>query len=350
MPPYGLFRIQTSIQPKILERKKVMPTNLPPEYYKVEEQYKAASTIEEQTELLELLISTIPKHKGTDHLRADLRRRLSKMKERGQHAKKTGRATSAFIIDREGGGQVAVIGHTNVGKSTLLAELTNADPDVSEHPFTTWQPMPGMMPIDDIQVQLIDTPPMDREFVEPDFFVLLRRADMILVMVDLESDPIAQLEDTVEKLIENRIIPLHLKDQYPDIANKYVPLLVLCNKYDDQNADENYHIFCELMETEWPCLPISVRTRRNIDLMKQRIFDTLGIMRIYSKPVGEEPDLGTPFIIEKGATVEEFALRLHRDFYDKLKSARVWGSSDFDGQMVSREYILQDGDIVELKI
>lgn len=327
-----------------------MPTNLPPEYYKVEERYKAATTLEDQTELLELLISTIPKHKGTDHLRADLRRRLSKMKERGQQAKKTGKTTSAFIIDKEGGGQIAVIGHANVGKSALLAELTNADPEVSEHPYTTWQAMPGMMPIEDIQVQLIDTPPMDREFIEPEFYVLLRRADMILIMVDLESDPVSQLEDTVAKLIENHIIPQHLENQYPEIGNKYVPVMVLCNKYDDRDADENYHIFCELMETEWPCLPISVRTKRNIDEMKQRIFSTLGIMRIYSKPAGEEPDLSAPFIIEKGATVEEFALRLHRDFYDNLKSARVWGSSDFDGQLVSREYVLHDQDIVELKI
>lgn len=327
-----------------------MPTNLPPEYYKVEERYKAAATIDEQTELLELMISTIPKHKGTDHLRADLRRRLSKLKDRGQQANKTGKAISAFIIDKEGGGQVAVIGHSNVGKSALLAELTNADPEVSEHPFTTWQPMPGMMMIDDIQVQLIDTPPLDREFIEPDFFVMLRRADMILVMVDLESDPIAQLEDTVAKLIENRIIPQHLAEKYPDIGNKFIPLLVLCNKYDDQDADENYHIFCDLMETEWPCLPISVRTKRNIDQMKKRIFDALGIIRIYSKPFGEEPDLSAPFVIEKSSTVEEFALRLHRDFYESLKSAKVWGSSDFAGQMVSRDYILHDQDIVELKI
>ena len=106
-----------------------MPTNLPPEYYKVEEKYKAAETVEEQTELLEELISTIPKHKGTDHLRADLRRRLSKLKERSQQQKKTGKATSVFIIDKEGAGQVALIGDSNVGKSSLVAELTNDDAD-----------------------------------------------------------------------------------------------------------------------------------------------------------------------------------------------------------------------------
>lgn len=327
-----------------------MPTNLPPEYYKVEERYKAAETAEEQADLLEELISKIPKHKGTDHLRADLRRRLSKLKERSQQAQKSGRAVSAYIIDREGAGQVAVIGDANVGKSSLVANLTNADPEVSENPFTTWQPMPGMMPIENIQVQLVDTPPLNREFVEPEFYQLLRRSDMILLMVDLEGDPIAQVEETVEKLIENRIIPQHVQNQYDLAGTKVVPLLVLCNKYDDESADENYHIFCELMETAWPCLPVSTRTGRNLDGMKQRIFETLKVMRIYSKSPGEEPDHKVPFVIEKGATVEDFSLKLHRDFYENLKSARVWGSADFDGQMVSRDYVLHDGDVVELKI
>ncbi len=140
-----------------------MPTNLPPEYFAVEEKYKAAQTPEEQIELLEELISTIPKHKGTDHLRADLRRRLSRMKEKSQTQKKSGKgAVSPYIIDKEGGGQVALIGYANVGKSTLVAELTNADPEVSPHPYTTWQPTPGMMMIENVQVQVIDTPPVNR--------------------------------------------------------------------------------------------------------------------------------------------------------------------------------------------
>lgn len=328
-----------------------MPTNLPQDYYKVEERYKAAETIEEQIELLEEMISTIPKHKGTDHLRADLRRRLSKLKDRGQQQKKSGKAAiSPYIIDKEGGGQIALIGYSNVGKSTLVAELTNADPEVSPNPFTTWQPTPGMMMIDNVQVQVIDTPPMDREFIEPEFFVMLRRVDMILLMVDLEADALEQMDQAIDMLIENRVVPLHLKDQYEEIGNRYVPLLVLGNKYDDETADENYHIFCELADEDTPCLPVSALTKRNIDQMKQYIFDTLGIMRIYSKSPMKEPDLTAPFVIEKGATVEEFALKLHRDFYDNFKSAKVWGSSDFDGQQVSREYVLHDEDIVELKI
>ena len=204
--------------------------------------------------------------------------------------------------------------------------------------------------IENIQVQLIDTPPIDREYVEPEFYVMLRRADMILLIVDLEADALTQLNETIKLLIENRVVPLSLKNNFEEPGTRYIPLLVLGNKFDDESADENYHIFCQLAEIDTPCLPISVLTRRNIDKMKLRIYEMLEIMRIYSKSPDEEPDRSAPFVIHKGATVEEFALQLHRDFYDKLKSAKVWGSTDFDGQMVSRDYVLQDEDLVELKI
>jgi len=203
-----------------------MPTNLPPEYYEVEKRYKEAQTTEEKIELLEELISTIPKHKGTDHLRADLRRRLSKLKASTQSQKKTSTAVSVYLIDKEGAGQIAVVGPANSGKSALVANTTNANPEVAEYPFTTWQPTPGMMQIENIQVQLIDTPPLDKEFVEPELFQLIRRADLILLMVDLLADPIEQLKHSIQVLIENRIIPLHLKDQCRSIADLVLPELI----------------------------------------------------------------------------------------------------------------------------
>lgn len=327
-----------------------MPTNLPPDYYEVEKRYKAAQTQPEKIELLEEMISAIPKHKGTDHLRADLRRRLSKMKEQAASQKKAGGPTSPFNIDKEGAGQVVVIGPANTGKSTLVAGLTNADPQVSPSPFTTWGPTPGMMLVEDVQVQLIDTPPTDRDFVEPEMYQLMRRADMLLLMVDLEGDPVAQLEETVARLVENRVVPAHLAEEHPERGSKVVPVLALCNKNDDEESDENYRIFCQLMEGEWPCIPVSAATGRNVDKMQQAVFETLGIVRIYSKAPNQEPDLGAPFVMKQGGTVDDFARKLHKDFYEKLKSARVWGSSDFDGQMVGRDYVLQDGDVVELKI
>jgi ribosome-interacting GTPase 1 len=328
-----------------------MPTNLPPEYFEVDKLYRAARSPEEKAELLEELIGTIPKHKGTDHLRADLRRKLSKLREASQKGKGAGRRHSVFHIDKEGAGQVVIVGQPNVGKSALVTALTNATPEVSASPRSTWTPTPGMMEVDNVQIQLVDTPPLDRDFIDPEFPNLLRRCDMILLVVDLQADPFEQLEETAALLKENRIVPLRLKERHAGQRGLvFKPVLVLVNKSDDESLDEHFQIFSELLEDDWPLIPLSAQTGRNLDRMKQAVFEQLGIMRIYSKAPGKQPDFSTPFVIQKGSTVEEFAGKIHKDFYDNLKAARVWGSAQYDGQMVKRDHVLQDGDVVELRI
>jgi uncharacterized protein len=328
-----------------------MPTNLPPEYFELEKRYKLAKSPAEKADILEEILSVIPKHKGTDHLRADYRRQLSKLKSEARTQKGAVIQQSAFRIRREGAGQVVVVGAANVGKSMLVDTLTNATPEVSPAPYTTWTPTPGMMPIENVQVQLIDTPPLDREYIEPELIDLIRRSDMILIVVDLQTHPVEQLETTVEILRENRIHPLHLKTEKDEkkIAS-FIPFFVLANKCDDESLDEICEIFCELLEVEWPMLSVSAKTGRNLDRLKQVVFKQLKIIRVYSKAPGEEPDYEHPFVMKQGGTVEEFAGKIHQDFMEDLKFARVWGSSAFDGQMVQRDYLLQDGDVVELKI
>jgi uncharacterized protein len=328
-----------------------MPTNLPPEYYKIEERFREARTNEEKAALLEDMLSVIPKHKGTDHLRADLRRKLSKLKDSTVARGKVGRFTSAFNIEREGAGQVAVVGPANTGKSAFVDALTNAEPEVAEYPFTTRKPTPGMMPIENIQVQLIDTPPIDRDFVEPELIDLIRRADLIVLMVDLQAFPIEQFEQSISFLEENRIVPAHRRDQFPqDRRWSSPPFLILVNKVDDEVMDEDYAVFREFIPGEWHTLPISILAGRGIDEMKKAVFDALDIIRVYSKAPGRDPDFNSPFVMKRGGTVEEFAAKIHQDFSRNLKLARVWGSGDFEGQMVSREYELHDGDVVELRI
>jgi len=328
-----------------------MPTNLPPDYFEVEKRYRAARTPEEKIACLEEMFGTIPKHKGTDRLRADLRKKISKLKAASQTRKGVSKQVSVFHIDREGAGQVVVVGPANVGKSALVAALTNATPEVADYPFTTWTPTPGMMPVEDIQVQLIDTPPLNRDFVEPELMNLIRRSDLILLVVDLQAYPIQQLEDTASFLEEHRIVPRHLKERYPaERRLTFVPVLVLVNKNDDASSDEDLDVLCELFEGEWSLVSVSATTGRNLDRLKQVVFERLEIIRVYTKPPGEKPDLSRPYVLDKGSTVEEFAGGVHRDFFANLKSARVWGSAAYDGQMVSRDHILQDGDIVELRI
>jgi ribosome-interacting GTPase 1 len=327
-----------------------MPTNLPPEYAEAERLYKEATTPEEKIDRLEDLISTIPKHKGTDKLRADLRRRLSKLKNSAQAKKGTSKHESAFHIPKEGAGQIAVIGPANVGKSSLVGNFTNANPEISAAPFTTWTPTPGMMPVEDIQIQLIDTPAIDRDYIEPELVDLIRHADMLFLMVDLQADPIQQIHESSEFLAQHRIYPEHQSPDEQSIRIAVMPWTVLVNKCDDETGEDDYSAMLELMEDEWPSLPISALNGRNADEMKQAAFDTLQIIRIYSKSPGREPDLTAPFVMKHGSTVEEFARNIHQDFFEKLKSARVWGSSAFDGQQVQREFVLQDGDVVELRI
>jgi uncharacterized protein len=320
-----------------------MPTNLPPDYFEVEKLFRQAETNEARIAYLEEMLSIVPKHKGTDHLRADLRRRLSKLKAAVETRKSSGRQTSMYHIDREGAGQVVVIGHANVGKSALIKSLTSAEPEVSPAPFTTWAPTPGMMLIQDVQVQLIDTPPLNRDFIEPLLMDLLRRCDLILVMVDLQADPIQQLEDTLATLQAARIIPKDLQGQYDGQRGLFfVPLIVVVNKVDTPSLEEDFDVLCELMGDECPMLPISVDREFNIDRMKQIIFDKLEIMRIYSKAPGEDPDLGVPFVMKIGGTIDELAGKIHQDFAKNLKMARVWGHGVFDGQLVGRDHVLHD--------
>jgi len=328
-----------------------MPTNLPPEYSKVEQRYKAAVSHAEKLALLEEMISIVPKHKGTDKLRADLRKRLSKMKSDAHAQKKVSRHVSAYHLPKEGAGQMPIIGPTNVGKSALVNALTNASPEVAEHPFTTWSPSPGMMDVGGAQIQLVDTPPLNKEYVEPAMMDLIRRADLVIVVIDLQGDPLEELEYAIELLEEYRIGPICFAEQYKDeLSFRLLPFLIVVNKNDDSSTDEDFEILCELLEDDWPLIAVSALTGRNLDKLKEKAFDTLEIVRIYSKPPGSDVDLTAPFVAKQGTTVGELAGMIHKDFYEQFRSARIWGSGAFDGQLVGRDHVLEDGDIVELKV
>ncbi len=328
-----------------------MPTNLPPEAQEAENRFKAAETVEEKIAYLEEFLGLVPKHKGTDHLRADYRRRLSKLKASLQSRRRTSRSLSPYHIDREGAGQVVIIGPTNVGKSALLTALTNAAPEVSAAPFTTWGPTPGMMEVGHVQIQLIDTPPLNQEYIDPELLNLLRRCDLILLVIDLQTHPVEQLRESIAILDESRIVPLHRQELVEEERRvAFQPMIVVVNKCDDEACDEVLEVFLELLEEDWPLIPVSATSARDLERLRWAVFDELGIMRIYSKTPGREPDYTSPFVMEKGGTVEEFARKIHQDFYRNLKHARVWGSSAFDGQLVQRDYVLHDQDVVELRL
>lgn len=328
-----------------------MPANLPPDYFVIEKEFRAAKTDEERIALLEEMLSIIPHHKGTDRLRGDLRRKLAKLKAQPAGQKKSSKRDSVFHIDKEGAGQVAVVGLTNVGKSALVAALTNASPAVADYPFTTWIPAPGMAQIEDIQVQMIDTPPLNPEFVEPLLMDLIRRADLVCLVIDLQANPLQQLEDSIALLEAQRIIPLHRQERYTGQRRAtFKPFLLVVNKNDDEQSDEDREVLQELLGDEWTLVPVSAKTGRNLEGLKRAVFEALEIIRVYTKPPGKDPDLETPFVLKKGSTVADLAGAIHQDFVENLKAARVWGCEVYDGQMVSRDHVLHDGDVVELRV
>jgi ribosome-interacting GTPase 1 len=326
-----------------------MPANLPPMYFEAEKRYREARTASDKIEALEEMLAIMPKHKGTDKLKADLRRRIAKLKDESQQKKGGARQATAYSIDREGAAQVGVIGPPNAGKSALVGKLTNASPEVAEFPHTTWKPAPGMAAYENIQFQLIDTPPITKEYTDPWMVDLLRRVDILVVLLDLHSDPLQQLEDTLSVLGEWRIFPEGMP--IPEDLHKppfIKKALVAVNKMDRKEDEEDYRVFLELSELKIPSLGVSVNAGKNLTALIEKIYELSRIIRVYTKAPGKEADLTAPFVLPENSTLEELAIKIHKDFREKLKYARVWGKAVYDGQMVQRDYILRDGDIAEL--
>ncbi|MGO9022438.1 MAG: GTPase [Syntrophobacteraceae bacterium] len=328
-----------------------MPANLPPPYFEAEKRYREGKTAEEKIEALEEMLTIMPKHKGTDKLRADLRKRIAKHKSDALQKKGSAKGVTAYSIEREGAAQVIIVGVPNVGKSSIVAALTNAKPEVADFPHTTWNPTAGMANFENIQFQLIDTPPVSTEFIDPGLTDLLRRTDIIVVVVDIRGDPLQQMEDAMAFLNGIRIYP----PGTPIAADlKKAPfikkVLLLVNKVDDEVDEEDYRAFLELCELPLPSIPISILAGYNLAEFLDKIYELTAVIRVYTKTPGKEPDLTSPFVLSKDSTLEDLAGQIHKDFVSRLKFAKVRGKSVFDGQMVQRDYVLQDGDIVEIHI
>ena len=326
-----------------------MPANLPHMYFDAEKRFREAKTPESKIGALEEMLTIMPKHKGTDRLRADLRRRIAKLKEQAQQKKGGARRDDAYMIEKEGAAQIAVIGAPNTGKSALVAALTNASPEVAEFPHTTWKPTPGMAPYENIQFQLVDTPPITRDYLDPWMADLMRRADMLLIILDLQDDPLQQLEETLAVLGELRIFPEG--SPVPGDLKKppfFKKTLVVVNKVDHENHMEDYQAFLELGGLNLPSIGISLRAGSNLKGLLQLLYELSGVIRVYTKVPGKEPNKAAPFVLPKMTTLGELAGKIHKDFVSKLKFAKIWGTAVFDGQMVQKDYFLQDGDVVEI--
>lgn len=325
-----------------------MPANLTPQYLEAEKNYRTAKSPLEKIAFLEEMLSVMPKHKGTDHLRADIRTKIAKLTQ--SLDKRTATQRASMMIEKVGAGQLAVIGPPNAGKSQIVTSLTKAAPTVAAYPFTTQNAVPGMMAYENIQIQLIDTPPLSEQ--PPEWWVLniIRRADALLVVIDLDNDPLSQLETVITRLQEKKI---GLWESQPE-SEEESPVtvkkaLVICNKKDLDIDAENFDILQEMYGDRLTLIAVSA-LEEGLDELRLAVFRLLNIIRVYTKIPGGKPDYEDPIVLESGSTLEEAAASVHKDFALKMKYARIWGSGKFDGVMAKRDHVLQDGDIIELHV
>ncbi len=314
-----------------------MPANLSPEYLDAEREYKAATTPAGKLAALERMLSTVPKHKGTEKLQADLKRRLSQARKEGQKKGGTAHAQPFYVVEKEGAGQVVLVGPPNSGKSLLVATLTNARPEVADYPFTTRFPAPGMMRYENVQIQLVDLPPISAEYMEPWIPQVLRTATASALVVDVNDIAVLEQVEHILGLLEQwRIAP---------------PKLMVGNKVDLPGGQDNFEALRELYGERFRCLAVSVADGRNLDGFARAVFEMLELVRVYTKAPGKPADLTSPFVLKRGGTVQDAARLVHKDFAENLKFARLYRTAgERDGMMVERTYVVQDEDILEFHI
>jgi len=328
-----------------------MPANLPPQYLEAEKRYREAKTLQEKLHALKQMYAVMPKHKGTDKLQADIKRRISKINEEIEKERKSGGKRRSEYVKPEGAGQIVLLGPPNAGKSSLIEALTHAHPEVAPYPFTTKHPFPAMMPFEDIQIQLVDMPPITSSWYEGWISSIVRGCDVVMLVVGLDDlDPDGSLKAILDHLEDAGIILTAedtSKEDLPDFRTIKKKALLVINKVDLDDAS----IVRELVSPLIPNSAIyetSCVTKQGIEDLRRGIFNSLSIVRVYTKVPGKKPDMSKPFIVTRGTTVFDIAGQIHKDIKENLKFARIWGHAKFDGQIVGKDYVLEDGDVIEL--
>jgi uncharacterized protein len=328
-----------------------MPANLTPQYQKAEEEYRRAQNPEEQIHCLERMLTLIPKHKGTEKLQADLKTRLKEARGAAEHEAQTPKKIGkTYRYPRQGAGQVVLLGGPNAGKSRILAELTHATPEVAPYPFTTREPLPGMMAWEDVAVQLIDTPPITDSHFEPYLTSIVRSVDLTLLVFDGSSDDAPDQTIDVVRQLTTRKTELTAQSGFAedDFSTVRVKTRLVATRADDPGCDNRLAYLKEAMPHEFPLLKVEFDRPDSREELRRAIYGALGVIRIYTKRPGRAAELESPFTIPVAGTVDDLALRVHREMAEQLKFAKVWGTSARDGQSVGRDHALADKDVVEL--
>jgi ribosome-interacting GTPase 1 len=388
-----------------------MPANLPAEAKAKLAKYSEARTIEEKIRALEEFISSVPKHKGTENIMLWARRRLAELREELElrKRKRVGGGGLQFFVEKAGVAQVVLLGPPNVGKSSILAKLTNAKPEISPYPYTTKTPVPGMLVYEDVQIQLVDTPPLNLVDIDSSLnnrvLGLARNADAIILVFSVDCGELEEVvkrslslledrgivvtrlkgvvrikksrgvegvkvvgsgrllgftEDELAKLLAsyrifNAIVEVEGDATLDDVESAiitskvYKPTVVLVNKMDlAEEPGELVEKVSQLVPADVPVIPVSAEKSLGLKVLGDILFKKLDLIRVYTKSPNKEPD-PNPLVVKRGTTVIEVAEMVHVRLAKGFKYAKIWGRSvKYPGQRVGAEHILEDGDVVEI--
>jgi small GTP-binding protein len=388
-----------------------MPTNLPPEAKDKWEEVEAAKNPREKLQLLQEFLSLIPRHHGTTRLEANVKKQISTLRKEIEEKKrkKIGKSGPKIFIQKEGAAQIALIGLTKAGKSSLLVAVTNAKAEVSADPYTTREPIPGILPYKDIQFQIIEAPALMEGSADGKAWGLqtlgiARNADGMIILIDLAQNPVEQLSlivhemekarilfnkpkarveierkymgaglriiligklaDCTFKDVENLLKNHHFTDGVVKIIGEaaldeiedaifestvYKPAVIVANKTDLEGAKANLRVLEAYVGGKLPIVAFSCKDKKGLEKLGDILFETLEIMRIYTKEPNEKEYSKKPFILRKGATVNDLAKNIHTDLSRKFAFAKVWADRlAFSPQKVGVTFVLKDGDIVEI--
>ncbi len=332
-----------------------MPTNVTPQYRNAEERFRQAKTAQEKIIALQEMLAVMPKHKGTDHLKAQLRSRMSKLMEELEGPASGPRSGNVepFALSKQGAGRATLIGPTNVGKSLLLSNATGAHSKVGSYALSTLEPVPGMLPFEDIYIQLVDTPPIDNLSTQGRLYGLLRMSDVLVVVVDLSSQPVIQVQEAFQALEEWGFVLFGNdrgeEDRNPELGK---PVIIVGNKADVPGSLDSFVSLESKLGQNYPVILVSAEEEVGFDELGEAIFRDLDIIRVYTKTPQQKKEafeLSAPFVLPQGSTVADASAYVHKDLIRGLKYAVLWGrSGKFEGQHVGRDHRLHDGDLIEL--